>query len=108
MSQKAFISDADAALANLIWNGIENEPATKNIISSQEQISFCSPKAAGTKGTRKLSIFLYNITEEPAARNVPPTVDYSRKRQLNQLLPCAILLRHLLETTKTTIYYLKK
>ncbi len=80
MSQKAFISDVDTALANLIWNGIENEPALKNVISSQGQISFCSPKAAGTKGTRKLSIFLYNITEEQAARNVPPNVDSSRKR----------------------------
>ena len=29
MGQKAFISDADTALANLIWNGIENEPAIK-------------------------------------------------------------------------------
>ena len=80
MSQKAFISDADKALANLIWNGIENESAAKNIISSQEQISFSSPKATGTKGTRKLSIFLYNITEETAARNVPPTVDYSKTK----------------------------
>ena len=80
MGQKAFISDADTALVNLIWNGIENESAAKNIISSQEQISFSSPKAADTQGTRKLSIFLYNITEEKAARNMPPTVDYSRKR----------------------------
>jgi hypothetical protein len=80
MSQKAFISDADTALANLIWNSIENESAAKKISSSQKQISFCSPKAADTQGTRKLSIFLYNITEEKAARNIPPTVDYSGKK----------------------------
>ena len=80
MSQKAFISNADMALANLIWNGIENESTVKNIISSQEQISFSSPKAIKTQGTRKLSIFLYNITEEKAARNMPPTVDDSRKK----------------------------
>ena len=47
MGQKAFISDIDKALANLIWNGIENESAAKNTISSQEQISFSSPKATG-------------------------------------------------------------
>jgi hypothetical protein len=81
MSQKAFISDVNKALANLIWNGIENDPAAKNIISSREQISFCSPKATDTQGNRKLSIFLYNIiSEEKAAENMPPTVDYSRKR----------------------------
>ena len=79
MSQKAFISDVNAALANLIWNGIENESSVKNIISNREQISFSSPKATGTRETRKLSIFLYNITEEPAS-NMPSTVDYSTKK----------------------------
>ena len=79
MGQKAFISDADMVLANLIWNGIENETATKSIISSKKQISFCSPKAADTQGNIKLSIFLYDITEEKAARYMPPTLDHSRK-----------------------------
>jgi len=77
MSKKALISCADTALANIIWNGIKNESAAKNL--SKEQILFCSPKASDTNGNRKLSIFLYNITEEKAARNMPPTVDYSGK-----------------------------
>ncbi len=75
MSQKAFISDADAALSNLIWNGIKDEPVAKNIISSQEQISFSSPKDATAQKTRKLSIFLHNTTEETTARKVPLTLD---------------------------------
>jgi len=79
MTPKPFISDADATLANLIWSGIENESAAKTIISSREQILFCSPKAAVRQGTRKLSIFLYNITEEKAARNTPPPADSSGK-----------------------------
>ena len=45
MSQKGFISDADAALADLIWKAIENESAAKDIISSKELISFSPPKA---------------------------------------------------------------
>ncbi len=63
MCQKTFISDADSALASLIWKGIENESAAKSIISSQEHISFSSPKAADR--TRKLSIFLYNVATQP-------------------------------------------
>ena len=66
MGQNSFISDADSALANLIWSCIENEPAARNLISSKEQIWFSSPKASDPKGTRKLSIFLYSITEETA------------------------------------------
>jgi hypothetical protein len=66
MGQNSFISDADAALASLIWNGIENEPSARNLISSKEQISFSSPKTSDAEGNRKLSVFLYNITEETA------------------------------------------
>ncbi len=79
MGQKAFISDADLALANFIWNGIKNGPAAKNMVSSQEQISFSSPKATSAHGNRKLSIFLYNITEETAKRNMSSTIDCSNK-----------------------------
>jgi len=71
MGQSSFISDADAALASLIWNGIENEPSLRNLISSKEQLWFSSPKAFHAKGARKLSVFLYSITEE--------TADSSRK-----------------------------
>jgi hypothetical protein len=78
MSQKAFISDADATLANLIWNAIKNASAAKNIILSEEQISFSSPKGPSTRGTRKLSIFLYGITGEQVAKMLP-TVDCSDK-----------------------------
>ena len=72
MDQNSFISDADAALANLIWGCIEHEPSARSLISSKEQIWFSSPKAPDVEGNRRLSIFLYGITEE--------TVDSSRKR----------------------------
>lgn len=79
MGQKGFISDADKALANLIWNSLQNESAAEKIISSQEQISFSSPKNASIRGNRKLSIFLYNITEESVLKNVPPQGDDTSK-----------------------------
>lgn len=77
MVQKGFIMDADRALSNLIWNDIKTESTAKNKISSQDQISFSSPKA--NPGTRKLSIFLYSITEEIAARNMSPSANGSEK-----------------------------
>jgi hypothetical protein len=54
------------------------------MISSQEQISFSSPKAVSTQKTMKLSIFLYNITEETATRNTQATADGSKKRTTNK------------------------
>jgi hypothetical protein len=77
MGQKGFVSNADAALSNLIWDSLQKESAAEKIISSQEQISFSTPKPASTRGNRKLSIFLYNITEETAAKNIPPPEDGS-------------------------------
>ena len=80
MDQNTFISDSDAALTQLIWSCIENDPAAKAIISSQEQILFSSPKTAGTKGTSKLSLFLYNIIEETAQKNISLPSDNSTKK----------------------------
>jgi hypothetical protein len=69
MGQKGLISYADTALANFVWKCIENESLPK-INLSQEQISFSSPKCLGTERNSKLSIFLYNITEEITAKNM--------------------------------------
>jgi hypothetical protein len=88
MDQKGFISKVDTALAKLVWGCIENDSAATAIISSQEQISFSSPKTANTRANKKLSIFLYNITEETAPKNMPPPKDGSRK--LASRLPFAL------------------
>jgi hypothetical protein len=69
MDQKDLISHVDTALANLIWECIENDSATTATVSTREQISFSSPKTAISRGNKKLTIFLYNITEETVAGN---------------------------------------
>jgi len=75
MDQAAFILNADVALANFISHGIEKEFAGKNIVTSMQQISFSSPKTIDTIGTRKLSIFLYDVTEETTARTISAPED---------------------------------
>ena len=79
MDQKSFISNVDSALADFIWGCIENDSVAKSLVSSQELISFSSPKTANNQGKRKLSIFLYNITEEAASKNIPAPKDGSGK-----------------------------
>jgi len=81
MVQKGFITVTDNALANLIWNDLKTESTAKNLISSQDQISFSSPKSK--QGTRKLSIFLYSITKEMITRNVSPSANGSEKNTNN-------------------------
>lgn len=61
MSQEKFITNADTALANQMWNVIEGDSEAKEVISSKEQIFFAPPKAVSAKAASKISIFLYNI-----------------------------------------------
>jgi hypothetical protein len=79
MTQKAFISDADAALASLVWSCVENDSALKKAIASREQIAFSTPRIVDFQGTKKLSIFLYSITQEATPPNTPPTGSVSKK-----------------------------
>jgi Pvc16 N-terminal domain len=79
MDDCAFILNVDKALANLIWNGVKDDPKTQALISSEKQISFASPKT-GETGSKKLAVFLYSIVEDAANRNRAPAVDSSGKR----------------------------
>jgi Pvc16 N-terminal domain len=60
MSANNFITNADDALISSIWKCLEKSPQARSIISSQDQISLCSPKTAGKPGA-KLSIYLYLV-----------------------------------------------
>ena len=79
MDDCAFILTVDKALANLIWNGVKDDPKTQALVSSEKQISFASPKT-GEAGSKKLSVFLYSILEDTANRNRAPAVDSAGKR----------------------------
>ena len=79
MDDCAFILTVDKALANLIWNGVKDDPKTQALVSSEKQISFASPKTCEA-GSKKLSVFLYSILEDAANRNRAPAVDSSGKR----------------------------
>ena len=79
MDDCAFILNVDKALANLIWNGVKDDPKTQAMVSSEKQISFAAPKT-GEAGSKKLAVFLYSIVEDAAMRNRAPAVDSSGKR----------------------------
>ncbi len=90
MSDYTFIQKVDEALTNIIWNGIKSEPAIQSIISSIDEISFSSPKAA--QKTKKISIFLYNLNPNVATKNTPPHVDSLRDKY-------SLVLRYLVTPT---------
>jgi hypothetical protein len=70
MDQKSFISHVDTTLADLICGCIKTDSRAEELVSNQDQISFSSPKIANIRGSKKLSIFLYNITEDTDSTNM--------------------------------------
>lgn len=79
MDKKGFISSVDSALEKIIFGCLKDDFAAIAIISSQELISFSSPKNAKPQGNKKLSIFLYNITERTPAKNISLSKDKPEK-----------------------------
>jgi hypothetical protein len=72
--EDTFTSNVDKALAQLIWNGIKNDAKAQALISSEKQISLGSPKNCEGDGSKKVSVFLYNIVQDSTVRNRPPAV----------------------------------
>jgi hypothetical protein len=71
LSVYATISKVDKTLATLLWNNIKNDVKLNSIISAENQISLSSPTIFDTDNSKKLSLFLYNITEFSPMRNSP-------------------------------------
>jgi hypothetical protein len=72
MSPYTAISNVDKTLVTLLWNNIKKDTQINSIITDENQISFSSPKGFETDHFKKLSLYLYNITEFSQMRNEPP------------------------------------
>ncbi len=70
------LNDFGKTIANLLFINLANDSQLKSIFkideSIENQISLASPEELKTKGSAKLSICLYNVTEFSAMKNTPP------------------------------------
>jgi hypothetical protein len=69
MSNYTALSNVGKTLVSLLWSSIKEDPQVNSIITTEDQISLSSPKEIGSQSSKKLSIFLYHITEFPSMRN---------------------------------------
>ncbi len=69
------INDASKTLANLLFVNLANDPDLSSIFNSQasqeSQVSLASPEEVKTEKSAKLSIYLYNVAEFSAMKNMP-------------------------------------
>ena len=70
MSNYVVISDVGDTLKKLLWNHIRADPRIySDIIASEDDITLLSPQEMETGNAKKLSLFLYQITECPHLKN---------------------------------------
>jgi len=67
MGNYGAVRDVGKALSSLIWNNIKDDNQITSIISSENQITLSSPE--DMTPDKKLSLFLYQITEDSYQKN---------------------------------------
>jgi hypothetical protein len=67
MSEYDVIADIGETLKKLLWEAIEPNPAFKDIIGSEDEITLDSPNEM--EAGKKLSLFLYQLTENGHMKN---------------------------------------
>lgn len=70
MSDYNAILNVGKTLIRLLWENISIDIQTKSIINSDHQMTLSSPEEVTDEF--KLSLFLYQITEDPFYKNQPP------------------------------------
>lgn len=97
MSTYTAISSVNKTLVSLLWNSIKDDKQVNSIVSTENQISLSSPKTFETEASKRLSLFLYQITEFSSMRNLPTS-----QRDSNQTGPSPLYLAlHYLVTPYT-------
>jgi len=70
MSDYAAIADVSDTLKKLLWENMKTDSKIyPDIIGSEDDITLSSPEEMGEGNNKKLSLFLYQITECPFLRN---------------------------------------
>lgn len=72
MTDKQNLLDVSKALAAQLWNALKDDLAINTIVTSEDQITFSSPKTA-LAAKKKLAIYLYSITPDQPQKNTPQT-----------------------------------
>ncbi len=71
MSSYTVLSAVSKALRNILWDAVRQDPALVGIVPSQSAIVFLNPTETARDSANRLSIWLYQVTENEFAKNQP-------------------------------------
>jgi hypothetical protein len=71
MSSFRVLAVASEGLRRLLWNSIRIDPVTQPLVGTEDAIVFLNPTATAQDSARRLSLWLYHISEDEHVKNVP-------------------------------------
>ena len=89
MSDFHAIDIVGSQLSTLLFNSFTADPDVGQFFQSPDQIQMASPTETAQQASNQLSIFLYQITEDPHTKNRPPVPEAGT----NRLMPPPMALR---------------
>lgn len=72
MSDYTVLSAASNALRDILWSEFDADPVTRAIVGSESAIVFTNPTETARDSANRLSLWLYQVTENEFVKNQPP------------------------------------
>lgn len=72
MSSFRVLAVASEGLRRLLWNAISRDTITEPLVGTEDAIVFLNPTATAQDSSRRLSLWLYHVSEDEHAKNTPP------------------------------------
>jgi Pvc16 N-terminal domain len=72
MSDYGVLAAVSAALRELLWTAYDPDPVINPIVGSEAAIVFSNPTVAAADSANRLSLWLYQVTENEFLKNEPP------------------------------------
>ncbi len=71
MSSFRVLAVASEGLRRLLWNSIGSDPVTQPLVGTEDAIVFLNPAATAQDSQRRLSLWLYHVSEDEHVKNTP-------------------------------------
>ena len=94
MSSYAVVAAVSEALRRLLWESLEPEPVLKGIVGSESAIALKNPTETARDSSNRLSLWLYQITENEFTKNQP--LETTARSDTRRFPPLTLNLHYLL------------
>jgi hypothetical protein len=75
MSDYTVISEVSKTLRDVLWAAFSADPVILNLVAVEDAIVFDNPNKTAQQSTNRLSLWLYQVSENEFTKNLPPPLN---------------------------------